>query len=119
MYYLVIALLIVFSVSGVSLGIHSLRDSRPIFYGVWASRQKRLTNAVFWGLSASMIFMSILLVMGLIDSKYIWSLKKILNSTLISLIFGFIISLGTIWQFFIVNWYRKKVINKLGHYNKK
>jgi hypothetical protein len=117
--YIVIALLIVFSVSGIGLGIYSFHNLRPIFDGLWTSWQKWLTTAVFSGLSFSMIFMSIILVMGLIDSKYIWSLKKILNSALFSLIFGFIVTLGALWQFFIVNWYRKKVIKKLGHNNEK
>ncbi len=113
MFYLVIALLIVVLTMGISLGVYSIRNSRSIYYGVPSTRQKRLVNACSTGLSASMLLMSLILFAGLLDHKYIWSIEKILLITLFSLIPGVIVTLGTIWGFFIVNVYRNKVITKI------
>ena len=118
MNYFVIPLLIACIVIGLCLGIYAYRDSRPIFFGLETSWKKRLSNAIYNGISSSMIFMSIILIVGLIEPKYNWSLKNILLFAAFSGFPGLIVTLGSIWQFFIVNRYRKKIIHSINRQDK-
>jgi hypothetical protein len=118
MNYIVILLLFAFATIGIYLGFYAVHNTRVIFSGSEISWKKRLINAIYMGLSISMIFMSIILVAGLIEPKYNWSLKNIFAFAAISGCLGIIVALGGIWQFFIVNKYRKKLINGINRRNK-
>ena len=108
---IVILLLIILSVGGIGGGIYATLTSRSIFLGSETSWKKRLTNAAVWGFSVSMVFMCTILVVGLLDPFYVWTITNILSFALLSLIPGVIAFFGASWQFITNKWYLQKIRN--------
>jgi hypothetical protein len=105
---------------GIGLCIFVLKDSQLIFYGKKNTIKNRIRNAILLGLSVGILFFCIILIAGIFFEKnYSWPVNSIIMSIIISFILGLIACLGLLWQFFIVNEYRTKVLPRIINRQKK
>src|SRR4030065_1779293 len=107
MQYLVLSLLFITSALGIACGAYSTINSKSLFTSSEARLSQKIANSLLMAVSASLIFLSIIFIAGLLDRKFIWTLPKILSFALFSLVPGILVFLGSSWQFLIVNWFRK------------
>ncbi len=96
----------IIELTGLLILIKAARDSGRIYHGEVNSRVARLTNAFLTGLSSSMLFLTLIMAIGLLDKDYQWSNAGLFGSLMISLVFGLIAFLGTYLGFAIVGKYR-------------
>jgi len=72
-----------------------------------------IMTSIIAGASGFLAFFSIIMIMGILDSSYIWSTNKFLGAIFISLIIGVIITLGSFVQGVLITGFRKKLLNVL------
>jgi|GEM_PF-6430252 len=110
----IILFIIIAAVSIIST-IYAFAESKIIFYGQNTSLSKKIKNSILNGFSIAGISFSIILLLGIVDQNYIWSIQIILSALLISLLLGVFVTIGSFIQFSIARKYRniikKKIIN--------
>jgi hypothetical protein len=101
---------------GVFLGIKSFNDSKAIFWGVERRVIAAITNAALGGLSSTLtVFGAVYFLASVTDPKYPLVIIDLLKGFLFFSVIGFIIFLGSLWQFFFVGLYREPMMKFFIH----
>ena len=75
---------------------------RVLFARESQSRLGRLGTSIISGCLASLGFVCIALIFGVLDRQYMWSLQGLLGIGLVALIPGLMVALGTYWRLFVI-----------------
>lgn len=109
-------LIIVFSlllgVVGIVLFIREYRESRRILFGFETSRRIIIRTAVMNGLVLNLSFLALELLLAGLDKHHIWTVESILVMVAIPIIGNVIVTLGSLWQFYIIGKYRGFMFRK-------
>lgn len=98
---------------GLLILVKATRDSRRIYLGEVNSKNVSLMNAFLTGLSSSILFLTLIMIVGLLDKNYHLSIAGVLGSLIISIIFGSVAFLGAYFGFAIVRKYREFLGRKI------
>lgn len=107
------AVLPVLAGSGIILMVIAILLSRTILQGRETSRLNRVVNSILLGMSASLIFMSVVFVIGLLDVTYTWTYQRLMAIGLVSLFPGIVVTIGSYWQFFVATKFREHLYRAL------
>ena len=110
---LVWTLLIMLPGCGIVLLVVATLLSRRIWGGAETSRSSRVMNSILLGVSAGLIFASIALVIGVLDTNYTWTFQRLMAVGVISLFPGVLTAMGSYWQFFVTGKFRDYLYRKL------
>jgi hypothetical protein len=104
--------------SGIITAIWMSRLSRKVFLGQESSLYKRLGISLLSGISVCLLFVSVALIAGILDTNYQWTKAGITGVGLLALAIVIIATIGSFWQFFIVGRFRSHLFRKLHDKNK-
>lgn len=98
---------------GIALMILTHRRSKIMFFGKETSLLKAIGMSALSGLSVSLLFMGISLLIGILNSNYRWTSSGIITIVTLGLILGVIATVGSLWQSYIIGKFRKYLYQKL------
>jgi hypothetical protein len=109
----IIAVLII-GLGGLYVGVVAYKAYSYITVSNDAISLKELVKiSAFAGVSSTLLFLGIILVMGIIDGNYVWSIQKVFGAIVVSLIPGVITTLGSIYKVYSTIKYRDMLMNFL------
>ena len=76
-------------------------------------RLGRLGTSIISGCLASLASVCIALIIGVLDTAYVWSSQSLLAIGAVGLVPGLIVTLGTYWQLFVAGKYKGYLYHKL------
>ncbi len=104
--------------SGIITTIWLSRFSRKVFLGQESSPHKKLGISILSGVSVGLIFVSVALIAGVLDTNYEWTEAGITGVGLLALAIAIIATIGSLWQFFVIGRFRTHLYRKLQEKNK-
>jgi len=99
-------------VSGIIILIKNIRLSRNVFFGLETSSFKQLAISILFGLAVSLLFLSGILIAGILDDSYEWTKNEIIIVGILLLAFLIFLTLGSFLLFFIIGKFRMSLIKK-------
>ncbi|HJR78514.1 MAG TPA: hypothetical protein VJ821_00490 [Anaerolineales bacterium] len=112
----IIPIIIVFllCLGGIYLGGVAYREYRHITISNDTVSMKKLIGiSALFGVSSTLLFLGIILMMGVVDENYIWSIQKFLGAILVSIIPGAVVTLGSMYQIYSTIKYRDTLMSSL------
>lgn len=109
--YLILIISVLLGGFGIFLFIRNFHQSRQILLGSETSRSVMIKVAIRLGLGFNLGFLSLELFFAGLDKNLKWTVETVLVMILLPLIGNLILTLGSLWQYFIVGKYRG-LINK-------
>lgn len=113
MYYFNFFIIFLVGIGGLCLGVVGFREYTNITRTAEkVSALQIIKIALLFGVSGSLILFTVMIFAGVFDDEYIWSLQKLGNAFLVSLIPGIIIILGVVYQIYTTVVFRDMLIKK-------
>ncbi len=109
--WLILILAIVVGTSCVTL--IGILFQRVLFAREPLLRLGRLGTSIVSGCLASLASVCIALIIGVLDTAYVWSPQSLLAIGVVALIPGLMVALGTYWQLFVAGKYKGYLYHKL------
>ena len=110
-------LIIIFSlllgVIGIVLFILQFQESRRIFLGQETSKRILIKAAIMNGLAVNLGFLALELFLAGLDKNHVWSTESVLVMIAIPIFGNVVVTLGSLWRFYIVGKYRGFLYRKL------
>lgn len=107
-----IIVVLILCLGGLYIGAKAFKAYRYITVSNEAVSLKELMKiSAFGGASSTLLFLGIVVVMGIIDKNYIWSIQKVLGAIVVSLIPGVITTLGSMYQLYSTIKYRDALMD--------
>jgi hypothetical protein len=93
-------------VVGIILFVREYQQSRQILFGHETSKRTVIKTAVMNGLALYLSFLALELLLAGFDEQHIWTTESILVIVTLPLLGFVIVTLGSLWRFYIVGKYR-------------
>ena len=113
MYYFNFLIILFAGISGLYLGIVGFREYTNITRTAEkVSALQVIKIAARLGAASSLVFFAIMILGGVFNEEYIWSLLKLCSSILVSLLLGITVTLGGAYQIYTTAVFRDILIRK-------
>jgi len=87
---------------------------KHLFGGAASGGASRLRTSMISGCLVGLASVCMILVIGVLDAKYVWSPQSLLAMSLVGVAVGSVAAIGTYWRLFVVGKYRDHLLHKGG-----
>lgn len=110
---LIITFSLLLGMIGIILFVIQFQKSRHIFLGQETSKRILIKTAIMNGLAVNLGFLALELFLAGLDKNHFWSIESVLVMIALPIFGNVIVTLGSLWRFYIVGKYRGFLYRKL------